>query len=223
MNILSKTICKVISWNLLSLLNENKLDNVLHVFKDQNIQIACICETWFDTKNGKFTSAIKNAGFDIIHAHRDAKRGGGTAIIYKETLKIKQGEASTSKFLSFEYSYVYLLSYTKSKIILACIYRKQEVTCNTFFDEMETFLDRISDKCDILVLVGDFNVWVDIKENADSIKLINLMNGYGLSQLVIEPTHIGGHTLDHVYNNQFQMELKHEVIDDRLNISTDSV
>ena len=62
---------------------------------------------------------------------------------------------------------------------------------NTFSEELETFLDSIYDKCDILILVGDFNVWVDIKENANAIKLLNLMNGYGLSQLVLEPTHIG--------------------------------
>ena len=157
---MSNKVCKVISWNLLSILNENKLDNVSQVFEDQNIQIACICETWFDTKNGKFTSAIKEAGFDIIHAHRDIKRGGGTAIMYKRTLNVKKGEASTTEFLSFEYSYVNLLSDKKSRILLACIYRIQEVSYNTFSVELETFLDKISEKCENLILVGDFNVWV---------------------------------------------------------------
>ena len=122
------------SWNVWSILNENKLNNVLQVFEDNNIQIACICETWFDSSNGKFTSTIKEAGFDIIHAHREDKRGGGTAVIYKKTLKAKKGEASTSEFLSFEYSYIYLNRSPKSKILLLCLYRKQEVSCNTFHE-----------------------------------------------------------------------------------------
>ena len=122
MNNLSNSLkCKVMSWNLLSLLNENNLSTFLQTLEDNNIQIACICETWLNAKNGKFTSTIKDSGYEIIHAYRENKRGGGTAILYKKTLKVKQGEASSSEFSSFEYCYIRLLS-SKSKIVLACIY-----------------------------------------------------------------------------------------------------
>ena len=121
-------------------------------------------------------------------------------------MNAKQGDASTSEFFSFEYSYFYLNS-VKSKILLACIYRLLEVSCNTFCEELELFLEIIFAKADILILVGDFNVWVDIEDDIDSKKLMNVMNAYGFSQLVHEPTHICGHTLDHVYVNQYQIEL----------------
>ena len=68
--------------------------------------IACLTETWFDTMNGAFSKSIKNSGYEIFHSYRDDKRGGGTAILYKRALKIKQGKASTNAFLSFEYSYI---------------------------------------------------------------------------------------------------------------------
>ena len=57
--------------NVWLILNEEKLSNVLQIFDDNEIQVACICETWFDAKNGKFTTSIKDAGFKIIHAHRE--------------------------------------------------------------------------------------------------------------------------------------------------------
>ena len=47
------------------------------------------------------------------------------------------------------------------------------------------------------------------------------MNSYGLSQVVREPTHRNGHTLDHVYINEHQMEIEHQVIQESLGLVTD--
>ena len=201
-------------WNVWSILKENKLNNVLQVFEDIDIQIACICETWFDSSNGKFTTSIREAGYDNM-------RGGGTLVIYKKTLKVKRGEASTSKFQSFEFSYIYLNQSTETKMLLLCIYRKQEFSCTTFCEEVESFLDGLFEKAEVLIVVGDFNVWVDVEGDKDAKKLLTLMNAYGLTQLIREPTHIAGHTLDHLYVNKHQIDLQHEVINDTFNIRTD--
>ena len=44
---------------------------------------------------------------------------------------------------------------------------------------------------------------------------------YGLTQLINEPTHKNGHTLDHVYVNEFQMTLDYTVHSTTFGISTD--
>ena len=80
----------------------------MQVLDDNDIQIACLCETWFDSDNGKYTKAIKDAGYEIKHCCRKNKGGGGTAIIYNSSLKVKPGDASESKYESFEYSYIKL-------------------------------------------------------------------------------------------------------------------
>ena len=49
------------------------------------------------------------------------------------------------------------------------------------------------------------------------------MNAYGLFQLVREPTHIAGHTSDHVYANPFQLQLKVSVLSDKYDISPDQL
>ena len=87
--------------------------------------------------------------------------------------------------------------------------------------ELESFIDRNFHEADIILLTGDFNVWGDLPNARHSKKLINLMNAYGLFQLVREPTHIAGHTLDHVYANPFQLQLKVSVLSDKYDISPD--
>ena len=205
-------------WNVWSMLSEEKCSNVLQVLMDNDIQVACISETWFDSKNGTFTNSIKTLGFELIHGYREDQRGGGTAILYKNTLKVKPGEASSTKYTSFEFSYL-TLNNSASKILLGCIYRKKEQPCSLFVDELETFIDEIFQKGDTIIIVGDFNVWVDVQEDKEAIMLLNLMNGYGLTQLIHESTHRGGHTLDHVYVNQCQVSINCEVISDSLGVS----
>ena len=202
-----------------SILNDTKRSNVLQVLDDYHIEVACISETWFDSKNGKFTADIKEAGYEIVHGYREDKRGGGIAILYKKTLNAKPGEASSMKYMSFEFSSL-VLSTSRAKILLVSIYRKQEHSCNIFCDELEKYIEGIFHKGDTILLVGDFNVWVDVKGDRDAKKLLKLMNAFGLTQLINEPTHRDGHTLDHLYVNPFQMDLKYEVIDN-MDIKTD--
>ena len=213
--------CLIMCWNVLSVLNETKLENLLQILDDNHINIACISESWFDSKNGTFSAAIKKSGYKLHHAHREDKRGGGSAIMYKNHLMVKDGDASSSKYSSFEYSYVTLTLQSKIRLVLACIYRKQEISFSTFNEEFTTFMDKILYIGDAMLVVGDLNVWMDVVDDPDTRRLRTLMNAYGLSQLVQEPTHISGHTLDHIYVNEYQIELKYEVICDTLGLSTD--
>ena len=97
-----------------SILSEERLTSVLQYMEDNDIQISCTTETWFDAQIGRFTGMIKEAGYDIVHANRDDKRGGGVAILFKIALKVKKGESSTSKFTSFEC----IVQMSHSKVLL---------------------------------------------------------------------------------------------------------
>ena len=217
----STSICKVMCWNVWSMLNEVKRTDILQIFEDNDIEIGCVTETWFDGENGKFTTAIKEAGYLITHGFREEQKGGGVAIIYRNDLNCKPGEGSTTKFSSFEYSFITLVSGNKLKIMLVCIYRKQEVACTTFCDEFEKFMDTIFDLSDSMILTGDFNVWADDKDHADTKRLINLMHAYGLYQTINESTHRNGHILDHLYINPYQLKVTYKVEDSTLGITTD--
>ena len=208
-------------WNLHSLLNEVKLQSVVQVLEDNDIHIACLYETWFDSNNGKYTKVIKDAGYEIKHCYRKNKGGGGTAIIYNKSLKVKPGDASESKYESFEYSYIKLLHAPKSKILLICIYRKQEIPYKIFCKEMEFFLDEMVKMRDEMIVVGDFNIWADVKTNAITKRVSKLMSAYGLRQYINGPTHTHGHTLDHLYFNEKETNVQDIVINGTYGISTD--
>ena len=218
---LSSKNCIVMCWNVWSVLNDVKLENMMQILEDKDVGIACITETWFDTKTGKFSRAIKSHGYELHHAYREDKRGGGAAIIYKKKLMLKEEEASSSHFSSFEYSYVTLTLISKRRLVLICVYRKQEVAFEAFDQEFTTFIDKLMNKGDALLVVGDFNVWIDVEDNPQAIRLRTLMSACGLSQIVTEQTHRDGHTLDHIFVNEFQLEVRHKVIDDTLGLTTD--
>ena len=208
-------------WNVWSILNERKLDNFLQIIEDKDISIACVTETWFDSKNGVFSQAIKKRGYELHHAYREDKRGGGTAILYKKQLMVKEGDASSSEYSSFEYVFVTLTLQSKKRVILICLYRKQEISFNLFYDEFTNFMDKILNKGEVMLLVGDFNVWVDCEEDTEAEKLLTLMSAYGLTQVVQDATQREGHTLDHIYVNEFQLLMEHVVLDETLGLNTD--
>ena len=199
-------------WNVWSILNERKLENFLQIVEDNDLSVACITETWFDAKTGSFSHTIKQNGYELHHAYREGQSGGGAAIMYRKQLNIKEGDASTTEYLSFEYSWVTLTIQINRRLILVCIYRKQEIRFATFHDEFSSFMDKIQRKGDIMMIVGDFNVWMDVNEDHDARSLQSLMNAFGLEQIVKEPTHRVGHTLDQVFVNQHQIQPKHEVL-----------
>ena len=208
-------------WNVWSIANEEKLTNLIQILEDQDINIACITETWFVRKTGTFSKRLKDAGFDLHHSFREDKRGGGCAIIYKLNLSMKKEDASTSQFSSFEFSYATLKVLSGRKIVIICVYRKQEIAFDTFQVEWTTFIEKLFKTSDIMLVVGDLNVWAEKEGDKEAEKLCNMMDGYGLTQIVEEPTHRGGHTLDHIYLNQYQLDSKHEVLSETMGLTTD--
>ena len=155
---------------------------------------------------------IKESQYELHHDVRGKKRGGGVAIMYKKHLAVKEGCASCSQYLSFEYAYIFITFHSNRRIVLAFVYRKQEVPFNSFCDEIQVFLEKIMFKGDALLLVGDFNVWVDVEDDINAKHMRTVMNALGLNQQVVGPTHRGGHKLDQIYVNEFQLDIKHLVM-----------
>ena len=213
--------CTVLCWNVWPILNENKLENLLQILEDNDISVACITESWFDAEKGPFSQRIKSRGYELHHAYREGKRGGGSAIMFKKQFMIKKGSASSSEYSSHEYSFIVMTLQSKRRLVIVCVYRKQEVSFNSFYEEFSLFMEKISSKGEIFLVVGDFNVWVEVEDNQDAKKLTTLMNAFGLVQKINDPTHREGHTLDHVYINEYQLELDCQVLSGTLGLTTD--
>ena len=65
-----------------------------------------------------------------------------------------------------------------------------------FFKEFSHYTESIILSKEHLLILGDFNVHVDVLSDPDTRKFLDLLYSLGLEQHVDQPTHIHGHTLD---------------------------
>ena len=135
---------------------------------------------------------------------RSGRRGGGTALVHRDSLTVKKFEAGEK--VSFEFS-DWLIQSESHNIRTVVIYRPpysddHKVTTGTFFAEFADYVESIVLCSEVLVILGDFNIHLDDSGDCDSIKLLDLIESFGLKQHVVEPTHILGHTLDLVITRQ---------------------
>ena len=190
------------SWNVQSLVN--KVDDVLSIFSDNNIDFACCSETWFSTLSNTTTSIIKNAGYNIVHNFRE-KRGGGVGIIWSN--RISKQVRNSSVIKSFDtFQYQNLFFHGKFNINLMCIYRLQETSYSMFLIELDDLLSQ-QDLRHPLVLTGDFNVHFE-KSNSQQVKdLTDLTSSFGLTQFVSGPSNKFGHTIDLLFANGLEFDM----------------
>ena len=64
------------------------------------------------------------------------------------------------------------------KVQLICVYRQQEISTKLFCEELNRFIDSVFHQGDKMIVVGDFNVWVDDANDNDTKVLLKMMNAY---------------------------------------------
>jgi len=178
----------------------NKRTNVIgHHIITYNLDLIAVTETWLnaDCGDGDLLN-ICPAGYSAVHSARLGKRGGGLALIHRDSIRV---EVVTSRFScnSFEHMVV-LLRFNCISIRLVIVYRppSQSTKCSEgqFLSDFTDFLQLLVVTGGKLLIVGDFNIHTDVATNSTAIKLQSILHSFGLSQHVNGPTHLDGHTLD---------------------------
>ena len=95
--------------------------------------------------------------------------------------------------VSFEY--VALKLNSASRTIFINIYRSPKY-CANFSEDLAGLLSVICMEFDCLLIVGDFNIHVDKPEDRSAKELCCVLENFGLSHHVNQPTNNKGHTLD---------------------------
>lgn len=188
-------------WNAQSL--NNKVDIVTELLHDNQIDVACITETWLSDEGNVTTFALKEAGYEIEHAYR-SKRGGGAAILWKKNQNVKC-HFKRKMYDTFQYTNILLNGTVKVNLI--CLYRLQETSVPQFMEDLDELLSNQVSISDTIILVGDFNFHFENLELKYVKDLEDLTSSYGLSQFVVGPSHELGHTLDLVFANKYEFDL----------------
>ena len=91
-----------------------------------------------------------------------------------------------------------------------------------FLDEFSHFhLSFCSNTTDEVIVLGDFNVHFGVDTNSRN--LVDLLDQYGLSQMVNDATRISGYTLDLIFSNPFSLPLQPHVAEDLSETRTDRI
>ena len=124
--------------------------------------------------------------------------GGGTGLLFRGTLCVSK--LSAGKESSFEFS-EWLVTSCSDRLSVVIIYRvpysaEIPVSTKAFFAEFSDNMESIILAAEKLVIVGDFNIHVDVAGDRDASRPQDLFDSLSVQQHAKGTTHIHGHTLD---------------------------
>ena len=144
-------------------------------------------------------------GYRILHQPRTGHIEGGTAVIHN--LLVDQVSDNTTKLTSAEMMECKICTQQATTHPL-CVYRPPNKSAPVFLEELqvEEILSIRSTNTRHLFVVGDVNLHMDKQNNVHVKRLQEVLSVFTMKQIVKEPTHKNGHTLDVVvYTEQMQI------------------
>lgn len=189
----------------------NKCDQIMVHLQNLDIDVAFVCETWLTDRFNATTATIKSHGYDIKHSFRDSSRGGGTAIVFRESMNVKPKNIAHTEIVTFAYIAGTLKCSQDITILLLCVYRTGPIV-KLFFQELNNLLAAAFLCEENIILAGDINIHME-KSDVYSKELIEVTSSYGLQLMSEKPTHNGGGCLDVLfYTSDFIDLYSHEVL-----------
>ena len=196
----------------------NKTAVIFDYVCDCKLDLVAITETWLGDHDAAVRAELCPDGYKLLDHGRDGRRGGGTALIFRDSLSVKKVDAGAK--VSFEFS-EWTVQSVSHDFRVVILYRSQadpdvrKIPISTFFSEFSDYLETVVLCKEHLLIGGDFNIHVDVPEDSDSIKLLDLLESFSLCQHVVGPTHILGHTLDLVITRQSDQIIRSTPLVDR--------
>ena len=177
----------------------NKTADIYDYVCDCKSDLFAFIESWLRDDDAAVMAEMCPYGYKFIGHNRIGRRGGGTGLMFRDSLGVKK--VAGGEFESFEFSEWLITGNFSKKVRLVIIYRPpysedHPVTVATFCVEFAKYMESILLSKEPLVIVGDINIHVDDKENSDALNFLDLLQSLGLQQHVTDPTHIHGHILD---------------------------
>ncbi|XP_069466115.1 taste receptor type 1 member 2 [Ambystoma mexicanum] len=165
------------------------------ILSNGSLDLLAITETWLHEAAGPTLMLAVPDSHHILRADRPKAKGGGLAIIAKNTLPIRL--ANSPPCSSCEVLTAKLLLSNNRTLTIHLIYRPPG-PLETFEEDLISLIANNTQNHSQNLLMGDFNIGFNDPDNKHAHSITALLNDHGLSQKVLSPTHIKGRTLDWV-------------------------
>ncbi|XP_072041020.1 uncharacterized protein [Amphiura filiformis] len=182
-------------WNAYSL--RYKTTTVSDYLLDDDVDAIFVTETWLNVNDSVVIGECTPPGYNFYNFPRGTSNHGGIAVIYKASLNFKITKLNYD-FVTFEYASV---NDPINGIQYIIVYRpppsaKNRLLLSDYLNEFEDFLGEISLFPQKVVMLGDFNIHVNLPSKPEVKRFLACVEANGFQQHVMKPTHIHGNTLD---------------------------
>ena len=189
---------RLATWNIRSL--RSKYLAVADTIQSNNIDLLVITESWHRSSTDVALCRSTPPDFSFIDRPRPGaldmdSRGGGLVIFYRNSLRIKKINLSSSP-TTFE-ALAASVSTLRGPLTVLAVYRPgSSPPSQTFFDEFATFLEQFVLYNTQIVIAGDLNLHLEDLTSPAANDFRAIAEQFGLTQHVAEPTHRSGGWLD---------------------------
>lgn len=178
---------KVCHLNVRSLTSH--FDDLQEFFETNIYDLIAISETWLTTHIE--TNRINLHGFNFVRRdRRGGGRGGGVGIYISNRIKYNILPYSLDLedvWVSFKVDNV--------SVVFGCVYKAPSINNSFFLNELENSLFNLCANYDEIICVGDFNIDFLNVNNLSVLSFNNILDSFGLRQVVNFPTRITSHSL----------------------------
>ncbi|XP_068507165.1 uncharacterized protein [Syngnathus scovelli] len=179
----------------LTLLNCHSLSNkspvIFELLLDNNLDLLFLCETWQQPLDFFTLNQATPSNYSYIAKPRLSGRGGGIAVLHKQSLPITELDLNLPSISSFEY-----LAFPLPNSTTAVLIYRPPKSHPFFLSELSELLTIVSSVSYRLLLIGDFNIHIDQPTAPLTSDFISLLDCFHLTQHINFATHTKGHTLD---------------------------
>lgn len=187
-------------YNIRSL--NNKVEDLLHVIDEHQVDILMMVETWHDPDSASI-NRLRAAGFNVIDRARPRIRDdttnvnhGGVAIVSQSGLRLTRLSCGFDP-ISFE-CVISRSTFQSASCTIVLIYRTGHVT-SSFFAELTQLLDYFATSGDTILVTGDFNIHFELSADRCANQLNDIFSSYGFTCMVNQPTHDQGGIIDLIF------------------------
>ncbi|KAL0148144.1 hypothetical protein M9458_056546 [Cirrhinus mrigala] len=168
---------------------------------EHNLDVLCLTETWLKSEDYIILNESTPHDYCYKHEPRLKGKGGGVSTIYSNILSVLQ--RADFKYNSFEVMVLHITLSRETSVndkspmtfVLATVYRPPGHHTD-FLKEFADFISELVLATDKVLIVGDFNIHVDVENDALAAAFTDILNSIGVRQHVSGPTHCRNHTLD---------------------------